>query len=158
MFNTLFNLTNIFGAGHGSSFLSAGYLITFFLNLFSKVINFLMQILWVILKFIFGVMEAFEYMIHSFLGIGVKLSDMEDYASELKVGSRYYLDIIVDVFRAVVGAALVLMIVFTIIAIVKQEWENAHNGFEEPKKKGVGNNKGEIIARMFKNIRARRAT
>ena len=121
----LFNIiTNIFTIEHSSSFLSATFFITVIKNIISKIWNFILSILWTVCKLVFGVMEAFEYMIHEFLGIGTSMDDILYTADNIEVSlgleSRKYLDLFVDVFKAVVIVSMILLIIFTIFALIKQ--------------------------------------
>ena len=96
-------------------------------------------------------MEAFEYMIHQFLGIGTTLDDLSVTAQQIEVGGTKYLDVFVETFRAVVIVSMLLLIIFTIFAIIKQEWEHANSGYSDGKDK-KGNSKNGIFARLITNL------
>lgn len=151
MFNILNLFTNIFAAGHSSSFLSSMFW-SIVGNIAAKVVNFILQLLWTVCKFVLAVMEALEFVMHEMLGIGTSVDQYVDYASNIEVFDGTYLEVLTEIFKGSVGVSIILIVIFTIVAIVKQEWENANNAFVDKKKKGVGNNKTGIIMRMFKNI------
>lgn len=169
MFNII---TNIFGnifTRHSSSFLSSlmilKFIWTWISNLVAKIVNLVVSLMWVIIRWILGVIEAFEYIVNSMLGLKVvdgrmepmSLDDMFTY-SEMNIegsGGVSFIDGLVKVFKAMVAVAIVLLIVFTIIAIIRQEYANAQEGFEKKSKdgkSGVGNDKTGIMAKLFKNI------
>ena len=160
MFETLLSNRIIDFARHSSSFLSSlsffRYLWTGVKWLWSTILNFIISIIWTVVKLVLGVIDAFTYIINSMLGIDSTLSDYTEYAKSLGVsGNRNFLDTLVKTFRAIVGVAIILLLVFTIIAIIKQEVNNAQNGFEAKGKDGkgvVGNNKGGIMMRLFRNL------
>lgn len=162
MFNAAYKLFGNIIARHGSSFLSSLQIFSFIRTrirwLWSIVSNFLVNIFWVVVKFILGIVDALEYVINNLLGIGSTIDDYTDYAKSLNIsGNRDYLKTLVKTFRAIVAVAIVLLLIFTIIAIIKQEVNNAQNNFEAKDKSGkskVGNNKGSIIMKLFKNLLA----
>ena len=165
MFNII---TNIFGnifTRHSSSFLSSlmilKYVWTWIKNAFSMIVNLIVSLMWVIIRWILGVIEAFEYIVNSMLGIQnadgtlATPSDYINYAYMNVEGGVDFVNGLVKVFKAMVAVAIVLLIVFTIIAIVRQEFANAQAGFEKKSKEGksgVGNDKTGIMAKLFKNI------
>ncbi len=153
MFNILPLLMNLFTtAGHSSSFLSSSFIFALVGNWMAKLVDFLLSLFWTVCKFILAVMETFEYIAQQMLGIGTNVSDYIDYAATIEIVNGTYLDLLVKIFKAVVGVSIILMIVFTIFAMVKQEWDNANNGFTDKKKKSVGNDKSGFMVRLFKNI------
>ena len=158
----LFTATN-----HGSSFVSSimiifGYIGRFFVNAFSGLLNVAISASWNIIKFVLGLMEAFEYMINSFIGIktvqmpngsyelrGTTIQDMVDYAEGVSNGSATsFVTILANTFKALMGVAIVLLIIFTIVAMIKQEYAHATSGSADPE----GNNKKPIIMGMFKRM------
>lgn len=151
----LSNLMQIITKISGNSFSSANFfwnfLGVFFKNIGSIIWNFLLKIFWSILTFVLGIMEAFEYMIKQFLGIDSSVTEYLDYARTMSSGGLNFLDYLVKVFRAVFIVGVLLVIIFTIFAIIKQEWVNASSGYEAGSS-GVGNNKKGIVLRMFKSI------
>lgn len=62
--------------------------------------------------------------------------------------SFLYNDTVQNVFRAMIGVFFLLLIVFTIFAIIKQEWTFATGGFEG----GDGNSKVKILRNSMKAI------
>ena len=62
-----------------------------------------------------GVMEMFEFLAASFLGVGTTVDDYLNFADNNGLTASY-----MKTFKAVCGLAIVLMIIFTIMAIVRQ--------------------------------------
>lgn len=164
-------ISKLFSVSNGSSFLSApvffAYIGRWFVNLFNMFANWLGSASWAIIKFVLGLMEALEYMINSFIGIktvtftnettgvtrtelrGTTIQDMVDYAKGVSDGSTTsFVSILAKTFKALMGLAIVLLIIFTIIAMVKQEYANATSGSISPE----GNDKKPIIKGMFKKM------
>ena len=110
-------------------------------------LNWFLGILWTLVRWVLGVMEAFEYIINSFLGIGVGPGELYEEAKNLQ-----FMDTLVKVFKALFAVAIVLLVIFTIYAIIKQEVRNAQNGFESSEGGNAGNDKKGIMMRMFKSI------
>ena len=141
---------------HSSSFVAASYSIgkliwQWICNFFYMILNFIISILWTVVQWVLGVMEAFEYIVNSFLGINATVNDYYNFAVNYD-----FLDILVDVFRAILGVSIVLLIIFTIYAIFKQEWAMAASGFEKKSKDGKssGNSKGIIIKNLILKLGA----
>ncbi len=143
-------LLSLFSFEHSSSFLS----VPLFLKFIGRVIanaaaalwNLILKMAWSIIKFVLGIMEAFEYMINQFLGIDASVQDMVDYAENNQVGTSNFLSLMSKTFRAIMAVAIVLLIIFTIIAIVRQEYNNAVSGMTK------GNEKKPMIVGMFKKM------
>ena len=104
----------------------------------------LSECFWGITQFMLGVMEMFEFLAASFLGVGTTVDDYLNFADNNGLTASY-----MKTFKAVCGLAIVLMIIFTIMAIVRQEIANATdpNGFSSKQ-----NDKTPIIMKLFKNI------
>lgn len=164
-------ITKLFSVSNGSSFLSApvifAYIGRFFVNLFSMLLNWLVSASWSIIKFVLGLMEALEYMINSFIGIktvtftnettgvtrtelrGTSIQDIVNYAKGVSNGTTTsFVSILASTFKALMGLSIVLLIIFTIIAMVKQEYANATSGSIS----ADGNDKKPIIKGMFKKM------
>lgn len=150
-------LINMFTIEHGSSFLSANAILNFimpilsfigngFANLFKMLLNGIMELLWVIIKFVLGIMEAFEYMINQFLGLDSTVEDVYTFVKDSEDGPEL-LKILSKSYRAVVAISIVLLIIFTIIAIIKQEYANFASGMKQP-----NNDKKPIITGLFKKM------
>lgn len=164
-------MSKLFSVSNGSSFLSApvffAYIGRWIANLGNIFLNWLVSASWSIIKFVLGLMEALEYMINSFIGIktvtftnektgvtrtelrGTTIQDIVDYAKGVSDGSTTsFVSILARTFKALMGLAIVLLIIFTIIAMVKQEYANATSGSISPE----GNDKKPIIKGMFKKM------
>lgn len=149
--------------GQSSSFLSAFQLLKVVIQLLMRgahaVLELLAKLAWVIIKFALQIMEVLEYMVDSFLGINMKLSDYKNIAENVSEGEMNFLQTLIKTFKALVGVSLVLMIIFTVIAIIRQEIANVENGFNKKSKDSngkeitnVGNDKSYILRKLFKNI------
>ena len=124
------------------------------LNIFGLVWNFITKYVWFVCKWVLGMLDAMQFGFTRLLGIGtstettLSFGDLVEGAKDVIVpgGSNYY-DYIMKIFRAAFGVAIVLMIVFTIIAMVLQEYNLAVNGYS----KG-DNKKGKFFKVILTNI------
>ena len=135
-----------FFAGFIGDYASAG--IT---NIVNGIFEFLLQCAWSVISFIMTIMDALEYVAFSFLGINMGVNDFS--AIEEKIN----LDVLTNTYRALFGIAIVFMLIFTIVAIVRQEWSSAASGFVSKDKKGkvvngVSNPKMPFITRLLRNF------
>lgn len=101
--------------------------------------------MWVIIKLVLGAMEAFEFIITTFIGIDSSVDDYVAYAKE-----HAFLSTLVQTFKAVLAVAIVLLLIFTIYAIIKQEFDYATTGMGAGKTKD--NNKSEILKGIFTKL------
>lgn len=133
---------------HGQSFLAAmspslGWIVI--KNVFLWLWNWILSLIWIIEKFVLGIMDALQAIVYEFLGIGTTVDDYLNFATKNDATK-----ILVDTFKAILAVAIVLMIIFTIVAIIRQEIETATNA------KGKGNEetnkKGPIVMKLFKGI------
>lgn len=141
-------ITSLFTVEHSSSFFCFSffkYLGALLKNAFLALVNFITKMLWEIIKFALGVMEAFEYMINQFLGINATFQDVYDQASNIG-GSPNFIGTFTKTFRAIVAVSIVLLIIFTIFAIIRQEYANATSGGTQ------GNDKKPIIMGLFRKM------
>lgn len=162
-------LMSLFTFEHSSSFLSASggiwgffatlgkYLLQWGANLFAKLGNFLKEASWAIIKFVLGITDAFQFMIEEFLGIrrdsdgmmhGITFDEMVNYAEETSVGATSFVSVLTTTFRAIVAVSIVLLIIFTIIAIVRQEYTAATQAASDSN----SNDKKPIIMGLFKKM------
>ncbi len=143
-------------SSHSSSFF-AGYFLKYLWTSLLNIVNLLIEIITVlamyVVKFLMTVMDALEYIAYSFLGINFGVNDFS------KLSEYIHLDELMEVFRAVAVLAVVLMLIFTIFAIIKQEWDNAHSGFTKTSQGEDGktiynetNPKTPFISTAIKNI------
>ena len=142
MLKFITNIFNFVNVGQSPSFLSGLFFFkfigTWLLNGLNWLFDKFLYGIWFIVQFILGIMEAFEYMVNSFLGMD---SSVDDYITVARNGD--FLDTFVLTFRAVIGVSIVLLIIFTIYAIIKQEIETAQQGFAK-----ASNDRGGL----FKNL------
>ena len=144
MFNFLSNLISTSSAGHGTSFLSVGLgsmVFNIVRDLAVTVYNFFLGIIWFVLKWFLGALDAMQHIVTSFLGIdttgpiyspdGVLIAEgnsisVGELVTEFKSifsGGNSYFDILMSIFRALTVVAIILMIIFAIVAMVMQEWK-----------------------------------
>ena len=138
-FSSIFSRAFILGDGITGMSISS-----FLTNGGSMVLELFTRILWQIEQTILGLMDALEYAICSFLGIGTTIEDYALFGSINNITETF-----VKTFKAMVAVAIVFLIIFTILAIVRQEWQNANN------KKGFSpdlNKKGPILIKLAKSI------
>ena len=112
--------TSLFTIEHSSSFFCFSffkYVGAFFKNAFSALINFITKMMWEIIKFALGIMEAFEYMINQFLGINATFQDVYDSATNID-GSPNFIATFTKTFKAIVAVSIVLLIIFTIFVLI----------------------------------------
>ena len=105
------------------------------LNIFALVWNFITKYVWFVCKWVLGMLDAMQFGFTRLLGIGtgdttLTFDDLIDGAKDVIMpgGSNYY-DHIMKIFRATFGVAIVLMIIFTVVAMVLQEYNLAVNGY-----------------------------
>lgn len=144
---TLF--TNLLNFEHSSSFLSAGFFLKFIWqgisSFFNAIVNGIMNLAWTLIKCVLGIMEALEFMITEFLGLDTSVNDVYTFVKDSDGGTEV-LRVFSKTLRAMIAVSIVLLIVFTIIAIIRQEYKNAFTGMKQ------GNDKKTIIAGMFKKM------
>ena len=123
------------------------------LNIFGLVWNFITKYVWFVCKWVLGMLDAMQFGFTRLLGIGtgdttLTFDDLINGAKDVIMpgGSNYY-DHIMKIFRAAFGVAIVLMIIFTIVAMVLQEYNLAVNGYA----KG-DNKKGKFFKVLLTNI------
>lgn len=114
-----------------------------FANFMAAILELVTTIAWSIEKFIMGIMEALEYLGKSLLGIGTTLDDYTEFANANNLTETF-----VKTFKALAVVAIVLMIVFTIIANFRQEYANISSG----KFNADGNKKGPLIMKLFRGV------
>ena len=157
MFKVLLNLFANISAGHGTSFLSVSFgsmIFSLVKNIFVKVYNFFLSIIWLVLKWFLGALDACQMIVTHFLGIDTGTNNemtvgklIEGFKQIFSGGNNYY-EMLMRIFRALTAVAIILMIVFSIFAMIMQEWNIASKQEYKP-----GNNeKAKIIKNMLVNI------
>lgn len=131
------------------SFLGAAvggnFALTLLINIGKFILDWILRMIWVIEKCVLGIMEALEFIVNRFLGIGVSIDELVTFGSQTDLMTT-----LVKTFRAIAVVALVLLIIFTVIAIIRQEWSVANSAdFASKEEK---NNKAPIIKKMFLGI------
>lgn len=124
------------------------------MNAFATVINFFVKYLWFVCKWILGVIDAMQFAFTRLIGIDTSktqslgIEEILQGAQEISApgGSNYY-EYIMKVFRAVAVVAIILMIVFTIIAMVIQEYNLALSGDQK-----MDNKKGKFFKILLSNL------
>lgn len=152
MQNILTSLIYVLGAELGSvssrvyNFLAMGssYALIVLKNFGLWVLNLILQLIWIIEKFVLGVMEALEFVINEFLGIGTSVDELLEFGSKSDLSST-----LIKTFRAIFGVAIVLIIIFTIIALIRQEYANISN---DGGMNGDKNKPGPLVLKLFRGI------
>lgn len=124
------------------------------MNIVGLVINFFVKYLWIVCKWVLAVIDGMQFIFTRLIGIdtsktqslGVEeiLQGAQDIAAP---GGQSYYDYIMKVFRAVAVVAIILMIVFTIIAMVIQEYNLALSGDQK-----MDNSKGKFFRILLSNL------
>ena len=131
--------------GQTLSALTTSFAFIFLKNIFMAVWNFILSMIWAIEKFVLGIMDALQTIVYQFLGIGTTVDDYLNFANNNEMTKT-----LVTTFRAILVVSIVLMIIFTIIAIIRQEVEVATNA--KNKSSEESNKKGPIVMKLFKGI------
>ena len=144
----IFNKIITFFTGHSSSFF-AGYMTEYISSSTSNMMDWiadrLISLLWSVVSFVMTCMDVLQYIAYSFLGLDMSLKDF----AELE--EKFNMTVLKDTFRALAGLAILLMLVFTIIAVVKQEYENVSSGFAGDGKGKSSNSKLPFITKILRN-------
>ncbi len=122
-------------------------------TIFAAIINVIAKYIWFVCKWILGIIDVMQLAFTRLIGIdteGTTLS-LGDYIEGMKdisttTGSDYY-NYLLKIFRAVFAVAIVLMIIFTIYAMVMQEYKLATDGYSK-----ADNDKGKFVKILFKNV------
>lgn len=122
-------------------------------TIFAAIINVIAKYVWYVCKWILGIIDVMQLTFTRLIGIdteGTTLS-LGDYIEGMKdisttTGSDYY-SYLLKIFRAVFAVAIVLMIIFTIYAMVMQEYKLATDGYSK-----ADNDKGKFFKILFKNV------
>ena len=159
MFNLIKGFTYLFGTGHSSSFLCGmSAFFTSVANVVGKIFNFVLSIMWEVIKFVMGILEGLEFMIKSFLGIKYDAEAGMNVAIDAEEIVQFGLDRgfaedLAKVFKGLLIFGAIMLFVFTIFAIIKQEINNASSGFAPNSKTGKPHNQvGPVIVNMFKHM------
>lgn len=160
MLNFLGSLINNNGASFVADFFSVifgmfGSVVTnFFTNIINFVWNFICKWVWTVCKWVLGVLDIMQLGFSRLIGLDLGTGDTltyGDYIDGLKHitvsgGSNYY-DYLMKIFRALIVVAIVLMIIFTIYAMIMQEYKMSITGYAK-----ADNQKGKFFKRIFTNI------
>lgn len=122
-------------------------------TIFAAIINVIAKYIWFVCKWILGIIDVMQLAFTRLIGIdteGTTLS-LGDYIEGMKdisttTGSDYY-SYLLKIFRAVFAVAIVLMIIFTIYAMVMQEYKLATDGYSK-----ADNDKGKFLKILLKNM------
>lgn len=160
----MFNFVNGLFSGNHAKYLAdlfsvlfgalGNHVKTVLLNVLGIIWNLIVKYVWIVCKWVLAALDAMQLAFTRLLGLytstGAEMT-ADDYIEGMKEitvsgGSTYY-DYIMKIFKAMVIVAIVLMIVFTIIAMIMQDYNLAVNGYS----KG-DNSKGKLIKTILTNI------
>ncbi len=113
---------------------------------FNFVIDLVCRIIYVACQFVLNVIELIELTINRILGITINLSDYAVIDRSNPLFKILTSEGFVKVFGYVVGVGIVLVIVFTIFAIIRSEYAFATDDGQ------TANSKGGIFKRTFKSL------
>ncbi len=121
-----------------SFFTSTG---SFISNIFSALLNGLASVLYAICKFVLNLIDFLQLLVQKLSGLDVWMNvdkvDISNLTSSDIVFRFLFSDTVVTVFKAVVSIFFVLLILFTIIAIIKNEYAGATSGEPQDHKKSI---------------------
>ena len=127
---------------------------TFITNVAAFFLNFLTKYTWEIFKWIMAIVDAMQLAFMKIIGIDTATNSsmgVDEFVEGAKgitiTGGSSYYDYIMKIFRAVFVVAIILMIVFTIYAMIKQDYDLAMNGYSK-----ADNKKGKFIKVLLSNI------
>ena len=110
---------------------------------------------YIVCKWFLAVVDFLQYFIQKLIGLDYWLdvssgtATIEGATEADLLFSFLYNDTVQEVFRAMIGVFFILLIVFTIFQIIKQEWTHATGGFDQ---NGEGNSKVKIFRGAMKAI------
>ena len=113
-------------------------------SMVDQLVSFLMQICYIIGKFVLIMIDFLFVFVRQFTGINIDFSDISSLDDSDILFKFLLSDPVVDVIKAILAIAVVLVIIFSIIAIVKSEYLAATTG--------ANNNKGQILSGALKSI------
>ena len=146
------NVAGIFATIFG---MTGSVVLNTILGVLGAIWNIIVKYVWIITKWVLGMIDAMQFAFTRLVGLdlenGTSIS-LGDYIKGMQnisvTGSNYY-NYILKIFRACFGVAIILMIVFTIIAMVMQDYKLATNGYQK-----ADNQKGGLVKKIFTNILA----
>lgn len=122
-------------------------------NALAWLVNMIAKYVWTVCKWVLGVIDVMQLGFTRLIGIdtGASTLTLGDYIEGMKhiatsSGTNYY-DYLMKIFRALFGVAILLMIIFTIVAMAMQEYKLAADGYSK-----ADNSKGKFLRVMLKNI------
>lgn len=118
-----------------------------FISFLCAILNGFVWLVYHILKFVLNIIDLLQYFVKRLVGLdywGTSKVTTENYADHDIIFRFLQNKQVQRVFRYMIGIFVVLLIVFTIIAIIKSEYSFAANGGD--------NNKKTIFTRSFKAI------
>ena len=114
-------------------------------NFWQAALDWIYRLVWSVVSLIMTIMDALEYVAFSFLGIDMGITDFS------RVTKLINFNELTNTFRAISGLAILLMLIFTIVAMIRQEWSIASAGFSQNGKE-ASNPKIPFLTRILKNF------
>lgn len=108
--------------------------------------SFILKFIYTICSFVLNVIEFLQFVISSILGINANLDNYVVLDSKNPLVRMMTNESVMRVFKVILGVSIVLVIIFTIFAIVKSEYNNAL------KEDNEANSKGRIFVRTLKSL------
>lgn len=160
----MFNFVENLMINNGASFIADFFGVIFnifgrtignlILNIFSTLWNLFTKWVWYICKWVLGILDALQLAFSRLVGIDLGTGNsmtLDDYIDGMKSitisgGSNYY-DYLMKIFRTLAAVAIVLMIIFTIYAMIMQDYKLSISGYQK-----ADNSKAKFIKRIFANI------
>lgn len=111
------------------------------------ILNFILRIIYLISTFIMSFIEFLQYVVSIMLGITTDISDFVVLDSRNPLVKMLTNETVLKVFKYILGVSIVLVIIFTIYAIIKSEYSYAAGD-----KDGDTVNIGRILKRSLKSL------
>ncbi|MBQ9790572.1 MAG: hypothetical protein IJW24_03155, partial [Clostridia bacterium] len=128
-------MSNIFGMGQAANLLAAGGFWDVVVNALSGVLiwvgDLLVSLIFVVFKFVLNIVDLLQILVERLVGIdfwGQPGASIETFQDSDIIFKFLMSDAVQSAFRTMVVVSIVLLIVFTIIAIIKSEYDVAATG------------------------------
>lgn len=110
-----------------------------------KLVDFVANLIYLICTFVMNFIELIQIAVSRILGIGVDIEDYVVIDSTNPLVKMLTSETVLTVFKSVLGVSIVLIIIFTIFALVKSEYQFALE-------KSESNSKGRILGRALRSF------
>ena len=144
-------MTKLMGLIAGSMSSSSGGLVTiletiasFYLGIVETIYTFFVQLVWLIMQFLLLVIDFIFVFVRHITGINVDFSDIGSLEESDILFQFMFSDAVMDVLKAIIVMAIVMIILFAIIGILKNEYLAATTN--------ANNSKKQIMVSALKSV------